>query len=89
MRKNIQKGCSIIKITQPKILKANAESCSEALTELISSTLFASSFLTKLKITDISTVFKKDGKLKMKNHRPVSVLPVIFKRYLKESYRKK
>ena len=38
-----------------------------------------SSFATKLKVADVSLVFKKNDLLKPENYRPVSVLPVVSK----------
>ena len=60
-------------------MRASKESCSEILAELFNNTLLTSSFPTKLKVVDVSPVFKKDNPLKTKNYRPVSVLPVVSK----------
>ena len=60
-------------------MRASKESCSEILPELFNNTLLTSSFPTKLKVVDVSPVFKKDNPLKTKNYRPVSVLPVVSK----------
>ena len=61
------------------ILRARKESCSETLAELFNNTLLRSSFATKLKVADVSLVFKKNDLLKTENYRPVSVLPVVSK----------
>ena len=63
----------------PKILRVSRGSCSEALVELFNNTILTSSFPTELKIADVSSVFEKDGPLKTKNYRPVSVLPAVSK----------
>ena len=61
------------------ILRARKESCSETLAELFNNILLTSSFATKLKVADVSLVFKKNDLLKTENYRPVSVLPVVSK----------
>ena len=61
------------------ILRARKESCSETLAELFNNTLLTSSFATKLKVADVSLVFKKNDLLKTEKYRPVSVLPVVSK----------
>ena len=58
-------------------MRASKERCSETIAELFNNTLLTSSFPTKLKVADVNPVFKKDDPLKMKNYRPVSVLPVV------------
>ena len=60
-------------------MKASIESCSEALTKLFNNTILTSDFPDKLKVTDITPIFKKDDPQKSKNYRPVSVLPVVSK----------
>ena len=65
-----------------KVLKASIESCSEALTQLFKNTILTSNFQDKLKVADVSPIFKPQ---KSKNDRPVSVFPVVskvFKRLL-------
>ena len=63
----------------PNIFRASKESCSETLAELFNNTLFTRSLPTKLKVGDVSYVFKNDGPLKTKNYRSVSVLPAVSK----------
>ena len=58
-------------------MRASKERCFETIAELFNNTLLTSSFPTKLKVADVTPVFKKDDPLKMKNYRPVSVLPVV------------
>ena len=52
-------------------MRASTESCFY--------NLLITSFPTELKVADVSSIFKKDDPLKMKNYRPVSVLPVVSK----------
>ena len=60
-------------------MKASIESCSEVLTKLFNNTILTSNFPDKLKVADVSPIFKKDDPQKSKNYRPVSVLPVVSK----------
>ena len=60
-------------------MKASIDSCSEALTKLFNNTILASTFPNKLKVADVSPIFKKDDPQKFKNYRPVSVLSVVSK----------
>ena len=58
---------------------------SKVLTKLINNTILNSNFPDKLKVVDLSHIFKKDEPQKSKNYRPVSVLPAVskvFKRLL-------
>ena len=58
---------------------------SKVLTKLINNTILNSNFPDKLKVVDLSPIFKKDEPQKSKNYRPVSVLPAVskvFKRLL-------
>ena len=64
-----------------KVLRASKESCSETLVERFNNTLLISIFPTKLKVADVSPVFKKDDPLKTKNYRAVSALLVVFERF--------
>ena len=73
----ITKKTSTFKNITPKILKASIESCSEALTKLFNNTILTSDFPDKLKVADVTPIFKKDDPQKSKNYRPVSVLPVV------------
>ena len=68
-----------LRIVTPKVLKASIESCSEVLTKLFNNTIVASNFPDKLKVVDVSPIFKKDDPKKSKNYRPASVLPVVSK----------
>ena len=54
-------------------MKTSIESCSEVLTKLFNNTIVASNFPDKLKVVDVSPIFKKDDPKKSKNYRPVSV----------------
>ena len=72
----------------PKVLRASKESCSQTLAERFNDnglTLLTSIFPTKLKVADVSPVFKRDDPLKTKIYRPVIVLPVVFERFSKDS----
>ena len=65
----------------PKILKENSECCSDILQKLFNNTLSNKEFPGKLKLADVTPIFKIDLKTahKSKNSRPVSLLPVISK----------
>ena len=58
-------------------MKASIESCSEVLKKLFNNTILTSNYPDKLKVADVSPIFKKDYPQKSKNYRPVSVLPVV------------
>ena len=73
------KKASTFKTITPKALKASTASYSEVLTKLFNNTILTSNFPDKLKVTDVSPIFKKDDPQKPKNYRPVSVLPVVSK----------
>ena len=73
------KKASTFKNITPKVLKASIESRSEALTKLFNNTILTSNFPDKLKVANVSLIFKKDDSHKSKNYRPISVLPVISK----------
>ena len=60
-------------------MKASIEGCFEALTKLFNNTILTSDFPDKLKVADVSPIFKNDDPLKSKNYRPLSVLPVVSK----------
>ena len=62
----------------PKALKASIESCSEVLTKLFNNTILTSNFPDKLKVADVSPIFKKDDLQKSRNYRSVSVLSVVW-----------
>ena len=75
-----------------KSLKENAEVCTPFLTNIINKDLRHSSFPNKLKLADITPIFKKDRIKKkdatnVQNYRPVSVLPStskIFERIMQD-----
>ena len=66
-------------------MKASIESCSEALAKLFNDTILTSDFPDKLKVADVSPIFKRDDPQKSDSDRPISVLPVVskvFERFL-------
>ena len=71
---NIKKG-STFKNIPPKILKEHSDVCSPILKELINYTFKNNEFPDKLKLADVTPVFKKDDATNVKNYRPISVLP--------------
>ena len=75
---NVKKASAFKNVT-PKVLKASIESCSEVLTKLFNNTILTSTFPDKLKVADVSPIFKKDDPQKSKNYRPASVLAVVSK----------
>ena len=60
------KKASTFKNITPKVLKASTESCSEVLTKLFNNTILTSNFPDKLKVADVSPIFKKDDPQKLK-----------------------
>ena len=60
------KKASTFKNITPKVLKASIESCSEVLTKLFNNTILTSNFPDKLKVADVSPIFKKDDPQKLK-----------------------
>ena len=66
-------------------MKASIESCCEALAKLFTDTILTSDFPDKLKVADVSPIFKRDDPQKSNSYRPISVLPVVSK-FLKDSY---
>ena len=83
---NTKKASTFKNITS-KVLKASIEGCFEALTKLFNNTILTSDFPDKLKVTDVSPIFKKDDPLKSKNYRPLSVLPVVSKVFERLSHK--
>ena len=79
MKKLNTKKASTFKNIPPKILKQNTDICSPILLGLINDSFHNSEFPDKLKVADITPVFKKDDATNVKNYRPVSVLPVASK----------
>ena len=53
------KKASTFKNITPKALKASTESCFEVLTKLFNNTILTSNFPDKLKVADVSPIFKK------------------------------
>ena len=77
---NTKKASKSKNIT-PKVLKASIASCSEALTKLLNNTILTSHFSDKLKVADVSPIFKKDDPQISKNYSPVNVLFVVSKAF--------
>ena len=70
-----------------KILKQSSEICTDALTDLFNKIVREEEFPAKLKLADVTPIYKKDDPTNSKNYRPVSVLPVtskIFERLLQK-----
>ena len=67
----------------PKILKLSSDTTAITLQELFNESLSNCEFPDKLKLADITPVFKKKKPLDKANYRPVSVLPPISKIYEK------
>ena len=63
----------------PKLLKLSGETCAPTLCYLMNKTFQTCIFPEKLKLADITPVFKKDDSTKLKNYRPVSILPTASK----------
>ena len=61
------KKASTFKNTTTKVLKASIESCSEVLTKLFNNTILTSNFPDKLKVVDVSPIFKRDDPQNSKN----------------------
>ena len=63
-----------------KIFKLASNICSESLLKIWNNEIVGkSSFPNKLKLADVTPIFKKDDATLVKNYRPVSVLPVVSK----------
>ena len=75
------KKASTFKNITPKVLKASIETCPESSTKLFNNTISNSDFPDKLKVTDVTPIFKGDDSQKSKNDRPVSVLLVVSKEF--------
>ena len=56
---NTKKASTFENIT-PKVLKVSIESCSEVLRKLFNNTILTSNFPDKLKVANVSPIFKKD-----------------------------
>ena len=79
---NIKNGISEINPSQetpfrsipPKLLKSESEIVSETLQIIFNNSIEHSSFPDELKLSDVSTLFKKEVKTFKGNYRPISVL---------------
>ena len=60
-----------------KILKENSEILSYILCHNFNNSIFSKAFPSSLRNADITPVFKKDGKFKKNNYRPISILPSV------------
>ena len=69
-----------------KIIKDNIIAFSVILTEHFNKMLQTGEFPEKLKLADVSPIFKKGDKTNKSNYRPVSILPIISKIYEKFLY---
>ena len=68
-------------------MKQSSEICTDALTDLFNKIVREEEFPAKLKLADVTPIYKKDDPTNSKNYRPVSVLPVtskIFERLLQK-----
>ena len=63
----------------PKILKKIAPLISKLLAKIINTSLNTAKFPSKLKISKVNPIHKKDSKLKVSNYRPISLLSNINK----------
>ena len=63
----------------PKILTESREYCSDILQKLFNITLSNKEFPDKLKLVDVTRMYKKDDPNKSKNYRPASAFPVVSK----------
>ena len=61
------------------LLKLMGNTISKSITLIINQSLKTGIFPDKLKIAKVIPIFKKDSKKLIKDYRPISVLPVIFK----------
>ena len=61
-------------------MKGSSDLCSSSLSEVWNEEIIhLKQFPSKLKLADVTAVFKKDDSTSVKNYRPVSVLPVVSK----------
>ena len=67
----------------PKILKQSASVASPVLLKLLNESFISCVFPESLKLADITPVFKKKDALDKSNYRPVSVLPITSKIFVK------
>ena len=71
-------GCGCDKISS-NMLKIIAKEVSHCTTLIIDQTLSTGIFPSKLKTAKIIPIYKKNDKTLLKNYRPISTLPVVFK----------
>ena len=64
---------------QTRLLKNNFDVCAPTLHQVFNETIRSSTFPDKLKLADITPIFKNDDATNAKNYRPVSVLPGVSK----------
>ena len=67
----------------PTILKAGGKTLAGPTSKIINTMIDTSTFPSKLKMAQVSPIFKKDDPFITKNYRPVSVLPTMSKLYEK------
>ena len=66
-----------------KLLKENSETCAPILTNIFNSCISNGVFPDKLKLADISPIFKSVDSMAKKNYRPVSILNSVSKLFEK------
>ena len=65
-----------------------SDTCAPALNGIWNNEIITQkSFPNNLKLADVTPVFKKEDASLLKNYRPVSVLPVVFKIYEEADFR--
>ena len=67
----------------PKVLKNSYQSSGIIIQNLFNDSLNQCEFPQELKVADITPIFKKDDPTKVKNYRPISILPVVSKLFEK------
>ena len=75
------KKATTFKNIPTKLIKDTKDICAPLLHKLVNSSINNSVFPDKLKVADISPIFKKDDATNVKNYRPISVLPAVSKLY--------
>ena len=58
-----------------KLLKNNFDACAPTLHQVFNEIIRSSIFPNKLKLADVTPIFKNDDATNAKNYRPVSVIP--------------
>ena len=71
------KKSTTFKNTPPKILKQSADICAPYLHDIVNSIFESGIFPEKIKLADVTAIFKSLDKTAEKNYRPVSVLPTV------------